>query len=192
MKQEEAVRLLEKEDKSVRHVYHKFELQELFGENDQEFEKTFSELVDREVVRHLAEDLYEYRLSAHRGVKTLNMLAQALRPNDIVYESLEFAASLYGLISQIPTVYTCMTTGEEGFYDTGIGRIEFSHTDASEEEIRANTINRDEYFEIPFATEEYTEHDLRMLDRSVDLLEEQKIKTQGGIIGTVRYIPCVD
>ena len=189
---EEALKILQREDQKMRHVYREVELRELFGVSGDEFGDILASLIEEGILRNAALDVYEYRQSKHRGMNTLHMVARALRPNDIVYESLEYAASLYGIISQVPTVFTCMTTGEDGWYETIIGRIEFTHTDASAEEIYENTINRDEYYEIPFATEEYTEHDLRMLNRCVDLLEEQKIKTYGGVIGTVQYFPCAD
>ena len=192
MRTDEALTLLKEEDETVRHVYREAELSELFGVDGEDLKALIAVLESKEILQHAALDIYVYRQSNHMGMKTFHMIVQALRPNDIVYESLEYAASKYGIISQIPTVFTCMTTGEEGWYETCLGRVEFAHTDASVEEIRANTINREKYDEIPFATEEYAEHDLRLLNRCVDLLEEQRIKTYGGVIGTVHYYPCVD
>ncbi|MGA2128248.1 MAG: hypothetical protein ABSG76_19100 [Xanthobacteraceae bacterium] len=56
-------------------------------------------------------------------------LIRFLRPRDVSYVSLESRLSEVGVISQIATTLTCMTTGSPGRIDTPWGAIEFTHTD---------------------------------------------------------------
>src|SRR5271155_2252710 len=56
-------------------------------------------------------------------------LIRFLRPRELSYVSLESKLSEAGVISQVSTVLTCMTTGSPGRIDTPWGAIEFTHTD---------------------------------------------------------------
>src|SRR5436309_2109236 len=56
-------------------------------------------------------------------------LLRFLRPREINYISLESKLSEAGVISQITTALTCMTTGSPGRFDTPWGAVEFTHTD---------------------------------------------------------------
>jgi hypothetical protein len=56
-------------------------------------------------------------------------LIRFLRPREVSYISLESKLSEAGVISQVATVLTCMTTGSPGRLDTPWGSIEFTHTD---------------------------------------------------------------
>src|SRR5258708_31184547 len=56
-------------------------------------------------------------------------LIRFLRPREITYVSLEYRLSEVGVISQVATALTCITTGSPGRFDTPWGTIEFTHTD---------------------------------------------------------------
>src|ERR1700736_4372500 len=56
-------------------------------------------------------------------------LIRFLRPREVSYVSLESRLSEAGVISQVATVLTCMTTGSSGRFDTPWGAIELTHTD---------------------------------------------------------------
>src|SRR5258705_7771231 len=55
-------------------------------------------------------------------------LIRFLRPREVTYVSLESRLSEAGVISQVATALTCMTTGSPGRFDTPWGAIEFTHT----------------------------------------------------------------
>src|ERR1700682_3264400 len=56
-------------------------------------------------------------------------LLRYLRPREVSYVSLGSKLSEAGVITQVAIVFTCMTTGSPGRFDTPWGTIEFTHTD---------------------------------------------------------------
>jgi hypothetical protein len=99
-------------------------------------------------------------------------LLRFLRPREISYVSLETKLSEAGVISQITTVLTCMTTGSPGRFETPWGAIEFTHTDRS---IRIGTdviAQDDGTFEATLRT---AVRDLRRVGRNLDLIDEETL-----------------
>jgi hypothetical protein len=99
-------------------------------------------------------------------------LLRFLRPREISYVSLETKLSEAGVISQITTVLTCMTTGSPGWFETPWGAIEFTHTDRS---IRIGTdviAQDDGTLEATLRT---AVRDLRRVGRNLDLIDDETL-----------------
>jgi hypothetical protein len=95
-------------------------------------------------------------------------LIRFLRPREISYVSLESKLSEAGVISQIATVLTCMTTGSPGRFDTPWGGVEFTHTDR---QIAVGTdvvVQDDGTLEATIGT---AVRDLRRVGRNLDLID---------------------
>jgi len=95
--------------------------------------KTFSEglnrLVKAGVLTRACRGVYVNDRAHSFDGRVIERIAQALRPGEFTYVSLESMLSEYGEISQIPIDrLTLMTTGRKGVYKTPYGVIEFSHT----------------------------------------------------------------
>ena len=86
-------------------------------------------LADQGVLTRAARGVYVNRYARSMPSDVRAGLIRFLRPREISYVSLEFKLSEVGVISQIPTALTCMTTGSPGRFDTPWGAIEFTHTD---------------------------------------------------------------
>ncbi|MBS4003892.1 MAG: hypothetical protein KGZ91_11005 [Afipia sp.] len=96
-------------------------------------------------------------------------LLRFLRPREINYISLESKLSEAGVISQITTALTCMTTGSPGRFDTPWGAVEFTHTDRKIE-IGTDVVLNDGTLE---ATVRTAIRDLRRVGRNLDLIDEE-------------------
>ena len=96
-------------------------------------------------------------------------LTRFLRPRELTYVSLESKLSEAGVISQVATVLTCMTTGSPGRLDTPWGAIEFTHTDRH---IAFGTDVQMGDEGMPQATVERAARDLRRVGRNTDLIDE--------------------
>jgi hypothetical protein len=95
-------------------------------------------------------------------------LIRFLRPREISYVSLESKLSEAGVISQITTALTCMTTGSPGNFETPWGIIEFTHTDR-DIDLKKDIYRRDDgSLEASVAT---AVRDLRRVGRNVDLID---------------------
>jgi hypothetical protein len=85
--------------------------------------------------------VYIYNYSKHKGARTLEDIAQALRRSSYNYISYESALSAYGAVSQVPMGWlTVATTGREGVFATPWGTIEFTHTKRNPMEIISETV----------------------------------------------------
>jgi hypothetical protein len=96
-------------------------------------------------------------------------LLRFLRPREITYVSLESKLSEAGVISQVATALTCMTTGSPGRFETPWGALEFTHTDRA---IKVGTdvvVQDDGTLEATIRT---AVRDLRRVGRNVDLIDE--------------------
>jgi len=91
-------------------------------------------------------------------------LLRFLRPREINYVSLESKLSEAGVISQVATALTCMTTGSPARFDTPWGAVEFTHTDRKIEMGRDGTLE---------ATVRTAVRDLRRVGRNLDLIDEE-------------------
>jgi hypothetical protein len=96
-------------------------------------------------------------------------LIRFLRPREISYVSLESRLSESGVISQVTTVMTCMTTGSRGRFDTPFGAIEFTHTGRDIEFGADVRVRDDGVLEASIAR---AARDLRRVGRNVGLIDE--------------------
>jgi hypothetical protein len=99
-------------------------------------------------------------------------LIRFLRPREITYVSLESKLSEAGVISQIATTLTCMTTGSPGRFDTPWGAIEFTHTDRFIA-IGTDVHRRDDG--TLHATVERAARDLRRVGRNTGLIDAEAL-----------------
>lgn len=98
-------------------------------------------------------------------------LVRFLRPREINYVSLESKLSEAGVISQITTALTCMTTGSPARFDTPWGAVEFTHTDR-QIDIGTDVVADDGTLE---ATVRTAVRDLRRVGRNLDLIDEETL-----------------
>jgi hypothetical protein len=99
-------------------------------------------------------------------------LLRFLRPRELTYVSLESKLSEAGVISQVATALTCMTTGSPGRFDTPWGAIELTHTD------RPIVVGTDVHMRddgVLEATVERSARDLRRVGRNTSLIDEETL-----------------
>lgn len=125
-------------------------------------------LADQRVLIRAARGLYVNPTARSSPADVRRGLLRFLRPRKITYVSLESKLSEAGVISQIATTLTCMTTGSSGWFDTPWGAVEFTHTDRKIE-IGTEVIPTDETLE---ATVRTAVRDLRRVGRNLGLLDE--------------------
>jgi hypothetical protein len=129
-------------------------------------------LADQGVLTRAARGIYVNPHARSMPSDVRRGLLRFLRPREISYVSLETRLSEAGVISQITTVLTCMTTGSPGWFDTPWGAIEFTHTDRS---IRIGTdviAQDDGTFEATLRT---AVRDLRRVGRNLDLIDGETL-----------------
>lgn len=192
MKSFEALKLLAVKDKTWRHVYSKKELGELFNETGVNLTSTIERLCRGGVLTRAAKGIYVYRLSQHAGSRTLDQIAEKMRPGKLLHVSLEAAAFQWGLISQGVFTRTYVTNGKAGRFETAFGTISFTHLDLTEKEIEEATISRSADKSAPIATKRRTFDDVVKTNRSIDLLREQFMKDEAGIDGAITYLDVED
>ncbi|WP_414041275.1 type IV toxin-antitoxin system AbiEi family antitoxin [Acidithiobacillus sp. M4-SHS-6] len=112
-------------------VYSRRDMEKIFPEDDEKsLEKSLQRMCQDNLLVRAARGIYVFgpAVPRHRGW-LIEQIAQALRPGDFNYVSLESILSEYGVISQIPVDrLTVMTTGAKGLHKTPFGAIEFTHT----------------------------------------------------------------
>lgn len=129
-------------------------------------------LTDQGVLMRAARGVYVNPYARSMPADVRGGLVRFLRPREISYVSLESKLSESGVISQVTTALTCMTTGSPGRFDTPWGAIEFTHTER-EIEFGANVRMRDDgVFE---ASIERAALDLRRVGRNTDLIDEENL-----------------
>jgi hypothetical protein len=99
-------------------------------------------------------------------------LIRFLRPREISYVSLESKLSEAGIISQVTTTLTCMTTGSPGTFETPWGIIEFTHTDR-DIDLEKDVYRRDDG--TLEATVARAARDLRRVGRNIDLIDTETL-----------------
>src|SRR3954465_4723858 len=145
----------------------------LFEKDDPNYLKLMMKrLADQGVLTRAARGLYVNPLARSLPSDIRRGLVRFLRPREISYVSLESKLSEAGVISQVSSALTCMTTGAAGSFVTPWGTIEFTHTD------RGIDIGMDVYFggDGTFeATIERAARDLRRVGRNVDLIDPETL-----------------
>lgn len=179
MKSIEAVKALHRWDLKDRRLFRSRELGLVFGEGGDTLRSTIKRLLADGVLVRVARDAYLYALFHPRG-SLIGEIAVFLRPGECTYESLESAASQWGIISQVPLGrVTCVTTGPAGEVRTPYGVIEYDHTDSPFREIAAGTADRRPRSALPIASRERTLEDLLAYNRSVELIDWEEVEDEG-------------
>ena len=170
MKTLEALDILGRYDREGHTVWSLSDLRVVFPEAPETFRKTLGRLCANRILTRVSRGVYVFGRTVRDRRAVFGELIGALRAGEYCFESLDSAASEWGIVSQTPLGgLTVMTTGRSGSFETPYGPVEFVHTDASVNEILANTIPRDGF--IPLATRDYTVHGLRRCGRIGGLRE---------------------
>ena len=145
----------------------------LLGDPERNYLKLMMKrLADQGVLARAARGVYvnPYARSIPKDVR--GGLIRFLRPRELTYVSLESRLSEAGVISQVATALTCMTTGSPGRFDTPWGAIEFTHTD------RPIAVGTDVHMRedcVLEATTERSARDLRRVGRNTGLIDEDTL-----------------
>lgn len=170
MKTLEALYTFEEYDRQGHTVWSLSDLRIVFGEKPAAFRKSLERLCAEGILARVSRGLYLFARTRRDKRTVFGEIIANLRKGEYCFESLESAASAWGIVPQTPLgAITVMTTGRSGRFDTPFGPVEFVHTDAPVEEILANTVTRDDF--IPIATRAYTVHGLRRCGRTTQLDE---------------------
>ncbi|WP_449314958.1 type IV toxin-antitoxin system AbiEi family antitoxin [Rubneribacter sp.] len=179
MKSIEAVKLLHKWDKKRRCLFRSRELGLIFNEQGNTLRSTLRRLVEDGVLVKVAHDAYLYAFN-HLDRSLIGEIAVFLRPGEFTYESLESAASQWGVISQVPLGrVTCVTTGRAGEVPTPYGVIDYEHTDDFLPDLGRSVVDRTEFNALPIATKQRAVADLVAHDRSTDLIDWEEVDDEG-------------
>jgi hypothetical protein len=129
-------------------------------------------LADQAVLTRAARGVYVNPRARSMPSDVRAGLIRFLRPREISYVSLESKLSEAGVISQVPTILSCMTTGSPGRFDTPWGAIEFTHTDRDIEFGKDVHTRDDGLIE---ASVERSARDLRRVGRNVGLIDSETL-----------------
>jgi hypothetical protein len=129
-------------------------------------------LSDQGVIVRAARGLYVNPHARSQPPDVRRGLIRFLRPREISYVSLESKLSEAGVISQIATTLTCMTTGSAGWIDTPWGAVEFTHTDRAIEVGTDVWVQDDGTMEATIRT---AARDLRRVGRNLGLIDEETL-----------------
>lgn len=126
-------------------------------------------LADQGVLIRAARGIYVNPTARSSPADIRRGLVRFLRPREINYVSLESKLSEAGIISQITTTLTCMTTGSPARFDTPWGAVEFTHTDRKID-VGTDVVADEGTLEAKVRT---AVRDLRRVGRNVDLVDEE-------------------
>lgn len=127
-------------------------------------------LSDQHVLIRAARGVYVNPHAGSRPTDVRRGLLRFLRPRECSYVSLESRLSEVGIISQITSALTCMTTGSPGWFDTPWGAVEFTHTDRKIQIGSDVIVHDDGMMEATVGT---AIRDLRRVGRNLDLVDEE-------------------
>lgn len=169
MKIVDFIRLMDDLDAKGIWVYRLYTLARVTGEAPGTLQRTLSRMGRAGLITKVARGLYVNGRAKSMPADPLPTLASFLRPWGFSYLSLESVLSERGLISQIPSRMTMMTSGREGVFHTPFGTIEFVHTERPLEAL-SNDLSFDEARGMWVASTERAVADLRRVGRNTDLL----------------------
>lgn len=139
-------------------------------ESDATLRSSIRRLIKAGNIIQIAQGLYARPTALARPRDALGSLINHLRPDGVTYLSLESRLSELGVISQVPTVATFMTTGRSGRFETGLGAIEFVHTSQPAHALMDHLVfNEDFGYYQGSASLAY--RDLRRVRRNLDLVD---------------------
>lgn len=134
--------------------------------------------IEKELMAEVVPDFWSLTESETPIYKRFAPLLAFLRPNELNYISLESALSQDGIISQIPFVASVSTTGESGWYDTIISRLELCHTEEIREDIEKELIFYSGYG-VYYASPALAYRELKRLNRNLDLIDYEELDLEG-------------
>lgn len=170
MKLIEALHILENYDDAGYTVWSLSDLRIVLAEKPATFRKTLERLCNGGILARVSRGTYLFVRTRRDKRTVFGEVIAHLRRGEYCFESLESAASEWGIFPQTPLGgITVMTTGRSGSFDTPYGPVEYVHTDAPIDEIVANTVAREGF--IPLASRGYTIHGLRRCGRTAELDE---------------------
>jgi hypothetical protein len=145
----------------------------LLGEVEPNYLKLkMKRLADQDILIRASRGVYVNPLARCLPPDIRRGLIRFLRPRQVSYVSLESTLSEAGVISQIPTVLACMTTGSPCTFKTPWGVIEFTHTDRDIDHGKDVYRRDDGTLE---ATVARAVRDLRRVGRNVDLIDAETL-----------------
>lgn len=142
----------------------------LFPGNDRARAKALAAHQAHGLVARIARGLYINPHAQSLPADLLSALVPWLRPWDLNYLSLESVLSESGLLSQIPSRLTLITTGRSQVFDTPYGTIEFTHTTQAPDKLQPN-LSWQAARTLWVATPEQAWRDLRRSRRNLDLID---------------------
>ena len=161
-------------------VFTRRDLEKLFPNDDEKaMEKALQRMCKDRLLVRAARGVYVFGPAAvtHRGWM-IEHVAQALRPGEFNYVSLESMLSEYGVISQIPMDrLTVMSTGAKGTHKTPFGIIEFTHTRRSVPDLLDRTLVV-EGRPLRIASKQAAIQDLRRVGRNVDMMDMDEMEEE--------------
>ena len=170
MKRSQLIQTLTKADRNGVWAFTPATFSALFGEIEPGYLRLMMKrLTDQGVLIRAARGIYVNPFARSMPADVRGGLVRFLRPREISYVSLESKLSETGVISQVTTALTCMTTGSPGRFDTPWGVIEFTHT---ERDIEFGTDVRVRDDGVPEASVKRAALDLRRVGRNIDLIDE--------------------
>ena len=101
--------------------------------SDEELQKNIDIFLEMTMIKHVYKNLYMDPRSRNIPIYAREDLIKYLRPMKFTYISQEEILSEYGIISQVCTMMTCMTTGESEKIVTPVGFFGFYHFDLPED-----------------------------------------------------------
>lgn len=173
MNRARAAEVLRHWDRKGRYVFARKNLARLFPEdNPKAFTEGLNRLVKAGILTRACRGVYVNPHAHSFDSRVLERIAQALRPGEFSYVSLESMLSEYGQISQIPVDrLTIMTTGRKGVYKTPFGVIEFTHTARPAADILSH-IRQVEGRPLRIASQDAAWRDLKRVGRNVRMVNE--------------------
>ncbi len=125
-------------------------------------------LADQRVLMRASKGIYVNPLARSMPRDVRRGLIRFFRPREVSYVSLETKLSEAGVISQVATALTCMTTGSPGTFRTPWGFVEFTHTEREIDAERDVYVADDGTLE---ATTTRAARDLRRVGRNLGLID---------------------
>lgn len=175
MRQNKAINFLNGWAQQDSTLFTSSELGMLFNEDGPTLRSTIARMEESGTIERIARNLYHYKLAATPDEALLDKIAVRLRRGHYCYESLESAASKWGIISQIPPDrLTVVTTGREGEFYTPYGTVEFVHTNANATQIHGHVVQRPNS-PLPIATKQFTAENLKRCHRSTHLIDWEEV-----------------
>lgn len=138
-------------------------------ESENSLNKSMVRQVKSGVLVKVCKGIYANKRANSKPLFSLESIALYLKPNDFIYLSLESVLSEQGLISQIPSCLTFMTTGRSQKFSTSFGNIEFIHTKRELENAKGTILFNQEKG-IHEASSQTALRDLKRVGRNMNLV----------------------